>query len=221
MDATKTKTLTLDGCSIEDLGLDFTLPGYPSIEMKKGGKDVNVTLENMDQYVSLLVHWILVEGVQKQMDSFREGFESVVSLNHLRLFYPEELEMLFCGSGHAKWDVKTLHECCYADHGYNMESKAIKFFFEILSEYDTDQQRKFLQFVTGSPRLPVGGLKSLSPALTIVRKTCEAGESPDDFLPSVMTCVNYLKMPDYSSMTIMRDKLRVAAEEGQNSFHLS
>ena len=117
--------------------------------------------------------------------------------------------------------LKTLHECCYADHGYNMESKAIKFFFEILSEYDTDQQRKFLQFVTGSPRLPVGGLKSLSPALTIVRKTCEAGESPDDFLPSVMTCVNYLKMPDYSSMTIMRDKLRVAAEEGQNSFHLS
>jgi E3 ubiquitin-protein ligase TRIP12 len=201
--------------------LDFTLPGFPSIEMKKGGKDVNVTLENMEQYVSLLVYWILVEGVQKQMESFREGFEQVVPLSHLKLFYPEELEMLFCGSGHAKWDVKTLHDCCHVDHGYNMDSKAIKFFFEILSEYDTDQQRKFLQFVTGSPRLPVGGLKSLSPALTIVRKTCESGESPDDFLPSVMTCVNYLKMPDYSTITIMRDKLRVAAEEGQNSFHLS
>ena len=25
------KQLTMDGCPIEDLGLDFTLPGYPNI----------------------------------------------------------------------------------------------------------------------------------------------------------------------------------------------
>ena len=30
--------LTMDGCPIEDLGLDFTLPGYPNIELRKGGK---------------------------------------------------------------------------------------------------------------------------------------------------------------------------------------
>ena len=28
--------ITLDGCPVEDLGLDFTLPGYPNIELKKG-----------------------------------------------------------------------------------------------------------------------------------------------------------------------------------------
>ena len=27
----------MDGCPIEDLGLDFTLPGYPNIELRKGG----------------------------------------------------------------------------------------------------------------------------------------------------------------------------------------
>ena len=32
------KSLTMDGCPIEDLGLDFTLPGYPNIELRKGGK---------------------------------------------------------------------------------------------------------------------------------------------------------------------------------------
>ena len=32
------KNLTMDGCPIEDLGLDFTLPGYPNIELRKGGK---------------------------------------------------------------------------------------------------------------------------------------------------------------------------------------
>ena len=45
--------------------------------------------------------------------------------------------------------------------------------------------------------------------------------NPDDYLPSVMTCVNYLKLPDYSTSDIMREKLRVAAMEGQLSFHLS
>ena len=36
------KNLTMDGCPIEDLGLDFTLPGYPNIELRKGGKQLIV-----------------------------------------------------------------------------------------------------------------------------------------------------------------------------------
>lgn len=67
----------------------------------------------------------------------------------------------------------------------------------------------------------LSGFRSLNPPLTIVRKTFESTENPDDFLPSVMTCVNYLKLPDYSSIEIMRDKLLIAAREGQQSFHLS
>ena len=67
----------------------------------------------------------------------------------------------------------------------------------------------------------VEGLRSLNPPLTIVRKTVETTENPDDFLPSVMTCVNYLKLPEYSSSDVMRTRLAVAAREGQLSFHLS
>ena len=217
----QTSSYLLDGCQIEDLQLDFTLPGYPHIELKKGGKDIPVTLDNLSQYVRLLVHWTLMEGVSRQMEAFREGFEQVLPLSNLSIFYPEELEQLFCGSSHARWDHKMLTECCHTDHGYNIESRAIKFLFDVLSEYDEDEQRKFIQFVTGSPRLPVGGLKSLTPPLTIVRKTCDSNDSPDSYLPSVMTCVNYLKLPDYSSVEIMIAKLRVAADEGQHSFHLS
>ena len=36
-------------------------------------------------------------------------------------------------------------------------SRAVQFLFEILSSYDKDERRRFLQFVTGSPKLPVGG----------------------------------------------------------------
>ncbi|XP_014682020.1 PREDICTED: E3 ubiquitin-protein ligase TRIP12-like [Priapulus caudatus] len=213
--------LTMDGCSIDDLSLNLTLPGFPSVELRKGGKDASVGIGNLDDYYRLVVHWTLVEGVRKQMEAFREGFESVFPLTQLRLFCAEELHQLFCGSSGESWDVRTLMECCKPDHGYTHDSRAIKNLFEILASYGGDEQRQVLQFLTGAPRLPVGGFKSLSPPLTIVRKTFEATENPDDYLPSVMTCVNYLKLPDYSSIVTMREKLRIAAKEGQLSFHLS
>jgi hypothetical protein len=43
---------------------------------------------------------------------------------------------------------------------------------EIIKEFEYEQLRSFLQFVTGAPRLPTGGLASLNPKLTIVRKVC-------------------------------------------------
>jgi E3 ubiquitin-protein ligase TRIP12 len=54
-----------------------------------------------------------------------------------------------------------------------------------------------------------------------VRKPSEAPLTADDYLPSVMTCVNYLKLPDYSSKATMAERLRVAMQEGVGSFHLS
>ncbi|XP_006820136.1 E3 ubiquitin-protein ligase TRIP12-like [Saccoglossus kowalevskii] len=214
-------SLTMDGCSVEDLALDFVLPGYPNIELKKGGKDIPVTIHNLQEYLQLLVHWTLVEGVSRQCEAFRDGFESVFPISLLKCFYPEEMDQLLCGNTYEPWEMKTLMDCCRPDHGYNHDSRAVKLLFEILTFYNSEQQRQFLQFVTGSPRLPVGGFRALSPPLTIVRKTFESNESADNFLPSVMTCVNYLKLPDYSNKDIMESKLRIAVMEGQQSFHLS
>lgn len=56
---------------------------------------------------------------------------------------------------------------------------------------------------------------------TVVCKPSEAPYTSDDYLPSVMTCVNYLKLPDYSSLEAMRKKLSIAVKEGQGAFHLS
>lgn len=42
-------------------------------------------------WLQLVVHWTLVEGVHRQLEALREGFESVVPLAHLSLFYPEEV----------------------------------------------------------------------------------------------------------------------------------
>lgn len=215
----------MDGCPIADLGLDFVLPGHANIELRRGGRDISVTIHNLHQYIALVSHWFQVEGVQRQFEALREGFDSVFPSQRLRMFYPEELESVFCGNNgggaYARWDVKTLQESCRPDHGFTADSKAIHYFYEILSTYSKEEQRLFLQFITGSPRLPTGGFKALSPPLTIVRKSMDANNNPDDYLPSVMTCVNYLKLPEYSTKEAMREKLKLAAAEGSYSFHLS
>jgi E3 ubiquitin-protein ligase TRIP12 len=69
-----------------------------------------------------------------------------------------------------------------------------------VAELNSEQCKLFLQFVRSTPRLPLGGLEGLSPPLTVVKKDPDLPEaSPYDYLPSVMTCQNYLKVPAYSS----------------------
>ena len=48
-------------------------------------------------------------------------------------------------------------------HRYTAESTAIRYFLEVISELDSSDQRRFLRFVTGSPRLPPGGIAALQP----------------------------------------------------------
>lgn len=56
---------------------------------------------------------------------------------------------------------------------------------------------------------------------TVVCKPAEEPFTSDDYLPSVMTCVNYLKLPDYSTIESMNKQLSTAMKEGQGAFHLS
>lgn len=75
-------------------------------------------------------------------------------------------------------------------------------------ELKPDERPSFLKFLTGSKRLPLGGFKNLYPNLTIVQKkeNKDRGQVPDDLLPSVMSCVNYVKCPEYSSYEVFKLK---------------
>merc|ERR1719149_509404 len=120
-----------------------------------------------------------------------------------------------------RWDRDSVIDQLKFDHGYTRSSRGVENLLDVLAEFTEPQLRQFLKFVTGSPRLPVGGLARLSPRLTIVLKRPEDGVSPDAYLPSVMPCANYVKLPDYSSKEIMRERLLTAINEGQGAFYLS
>ena len=49
----KISSITMDGCSLEDLGLDFLLPGFPNFELMKGGSKTSLSINNIDKYLSV------------------------------------------------------------------------------------------------------------------------------------------------------------------------
>ena len=69
--------LIIQGCSIEDLALNFTFPGYEDIDLIENGEDMPVTLSNLDQYVSILTQYYLIETNKSQVLAFRDGFDKV------------------------------------------------------------------------------------------------------------------------------------------------
>ena len=111
----------MDGCPVEELGLDFTLPGYPNIELRKGGRDMAVNLDNLASYVSLVSHWMLVEGVSTQMEAVRDGFNSVFPISSLSMFYHDELDQIFCGTVKTflAWDYKVSSKYVFCLAAYN------------------------------------------------------------------------------------------------------
>ncbi|KAK9450260.1 uncharacterized protein V1518DRAFT_372191 [Limtongia smithiae] len=212
--------ISMDGISIESLALDFTLPGYPDYELIEDGANVDLTIENVELYIERTMDALMGSGVEKQLSAFRTGFSSEFAYRALEAFLPSEL-VAMCGGSDEAWSLQTLFNNVKADHGYTMSSITIHNLLEIMADFTRDERRSFLSFVTGSPNLPIGGFRALSPAFTIVCRQHEPPLKPDHYLPSVMTCANYLKLPDYSSKEILKRRLLFAMHEGGGSFLLS
>ena len=100
------RDIQVDGARVEDLSLDFTLPGYPSIELTEDGSNTPVTIENVNLYVQRVVDMTLGSGVRRQVEAFRKGFSQVFSYGALRTFTPSELVMLF-GRVEEDWSIES------------------------------------------------------------------------------------------------------------------
>ncbi|ESL10980.1 hypothetical protein TRSC58_01279 [Trypanosoma rangeli SC58] len=208
-------------CRIEDLSLDFTLPGDDPIELVKGGANKPVTSANLFEYCDAVTEFILHKGVERVMRAIRTGFHDYIPLCALRLLTVAELHETLHGHA-ALVTIEDLEANCQADHGYTMTCSHVRQLFEIIASFNEEEQRRFFLFLTGSVHLPVGGLASLRPKFTIVRKTSsEPKVREQDQLPSAMTCQNYLKLPAYDSKEQMEKKLRQAIDEGGGAFLLT
>mmetsp|Transcript_12243 Transcript_12243/g.39389 ORF Transcript_12243/g.39389 Transcript_12243/m.39389 type:complete len:1911 (-) Transcript_12243:1069-6801(-) len=135
---------TLHGCPIDQLGLDFTLPGFPEIELVPGGKDKEVNIDNLGEYVQLVLRNMLYDGVRAQIAAFKRGFSEVFGVRRLACFSPAELDVLFNGA-RERWDKAVVIEQIKFDHGYTRSSRAVGLLLDVLSEFTDAQLATFLK----------------------------------------------------------------------------
>ena len=209
-----------NGKKLSSVDIYFNFPGY-EIELKPNGNNILLSMKNIEEYINLIYDFLFYKGINNVTEAFKEGFNIIFNINDLKCFTSEELEEIIFGSDNQKWEEEILFENLKPEHGYNKKNKIFNYLIKYMGSLDKDERKKFLIFSTGASRLPVGGFKALSPKLTIVKKACIGNENPDDILPTVMTCQNYLKIPEYSSFEILKQKFNLAMNEGSNEFHLS
>uniref|UniRef100_A0A8C4QC48 E3 ubiquitin-protein ligase n=1 Tax=Eptatretus burgeri TaxID=7764 RepID=A0A8C4QC48_EPTBU len=217
----KNSTASGSFLSVEDLGLTFQfypsskVYGFSAVDLKPNGEDEMVTMENAEEYVDLMLDFCHHSGIRKQVEAFRDGFNLVFPMEKLSPFTPEEVQLILCGDQCPSWTAEDIINYTEPKLGYTRESPGFLRFVSVLCKMAPHERKAFLQFTTGCSSLPPGGLSNLHPRLTIVRKV----DASDGSFPSVNTCVHYLKLPEYSSEDIMRERLLAATME--KGFHLN
>ncbi|XP_015784242.1 E3 ubiquitin-protein ligase NEDD4-like isoform X3 [Tetranychus urticae] len=183
-------------------------------ELKPDGTNVSVTVENRDEYVNLVIQWRFVSRVAPQMNSFLKGFDEIVSLNSIRIFDENELELLLCGIGEI--DVNDWRKHTVYKGGFHATHIVIQYFWRVVLSFSSEMRSRLLQFVTGTSRVPMNGFKELYGSNGPQPFTIEKWGTPAN-LPRSHTCFNRLDLPPYESYQELKDRL-IKAIEGSGSY---
>jgi hypothetical protein len=167
-----------------------------------------VTNANRHQFVEDYMSWLTDRSIRRQFEAFQRGFFAVTSKRSLQLFDAASLQDLIEGQSEAEIDINKLESVCKYEDGYHAHHHVIKDFWAVARGYNDTQRRMLLEFVTSSPRVPIGGLDNIMFYIVRNGEDCER-------LPSSLTCFGRLLLPEYSSKKKMRQKLSLALENAK------
>jgi ubiquitin-protein ligase E3 A len=196
--------------NIEALALTFSTTimedGRPkTIPLVNGGASIRVTLDNCQEYIHAYLNYVLFTSVQPLFDAFAKGFRFAIQAPSYDLLDPSELDLLASGDEVLDWSL--LPAVTDYENGYDRDSCAIRWFWEIFQSMTEHEKRQLLKFSTGTDCAPFGGLERLK--LSIQRS------GSTQHLPTAHTCFNCLCLPDYPDKGTMEAKLRLALECGE------
>ncbi|KAH7419262.1 hypothetical protein BKA64DRAFT_11997 [Cadophora sp. MPI-SDFR-AT-0126] len=209
--------------NVEDFSLDFTITDKISSdgesdnmitrELVPNGANITVTNENRPLYVSYVARHRLQVQPFRQTQAFLKGLSEIINPTWLSMFNQSELQTLIGGDS-SEVDVEDLRRNTQYGGIYQIgddgqEHDTVKLFWKVMKELDDADRRKVLKYVTSTPRAPLLGFSQLNPRFSIR----DAG-SDEERLPSTSTCVNLLKLPRYSTESMLRQKLLYAVNSG-------
>uniref|UniRef100_A0A4W4GYJ9 E3 ubiquitin-protein ligase HACE1 n=1 Tax=Electrophorus electricus TaxID=8005 RepID=A0A4W4GYJ9_ELEEL len=211
---------------ISDLGLELTFSvetdvfgAMEEVPLKPGGTSIHVTQDNKAEYVQLVTELRMTRAIQPQINAFLQGFHTFIPPSLIQLFDEYELELLL--SGMPEIDVMDWRRNTEYTSGYEEEEPVIQWFWEVVEALTQEERVLLLQFVTGSSRVPHGGFAFLMGGSGLQKFTIAAVPYTSNLLPTSSTCINMLKLPEYPSKDVLRDRLLVALHCGSYGYTMA
>lgn len=182
---------------------------HETILLKNEGDKIDVTNENKKEYADLLINYVLEKKIEKQVNSFCNGFDSLISHKDLYIFTSKELQLLICGV--PRIDVEDFIAHIKIQNPYTLETPIVKLFFQLIRKSDNDKLAKLLFFMTGSSRVPTNGFEEFCQLSGHSLKIARGGDI--NKLPCAHTCFNTIDIPPYESEEDLNNKLLLAIQE--------
>uniref|UniRef100_A0A7S1FKF4 HECT-type E3 ubiquitin transferase n=1 Tax=Corethron hystrix TaxID=216773 RepID=A0A7S1FKF4_9STRA len=193
--------------------LDFTVTEEFTkeiIPLKPNGENIDVTKENLDEYIECHTRYLLLDKYKLQLKELLLGFYEVIPEGLMSIFDFQELELLMCGLRDIDvddWKANTVLCGLYAE---NKEHPSIQWFWEIVGEdFSQEQKARLLQFATGTSGVPAGGFQKLqkNEQGEICYFNIVGIDLMESRYPKAATCFNRLYLPLYESKEEMKEML--------------
>lgn len=175
------------------------------IELRDNGNCIAVDKGNRAEFVRLFVEHSLYGSRQREVEAYICGVRAVFCGPATALCSHAEIESLLCGCRDIG-ELSLLRTTALYRGVFTDSHPIIHWLWDVLRDFSTRDKRRFLHFLTGSDRVPVGGLGD-------IRLTVQATGATHTSLPVAHTCFNLLDLPDsYESKDELQTRLMVALD---------
>ena len=179
------------------LGMTFTVANG-SVELVTKGKEILVNDKNKEEFCTMFADYFMTKSINAPLIALLKGFYYLIPKETISIFDEDELLFFICGDPNIDmndWKNNTTYK-----QSYDNKHQVIIWFWEAISSLTEEEKRTFLQFCTGSSRVPVEGFKGL---LSNNGKVCTFCIEPKDYSgPETSfivahTCFNRIELPLY------------------------
>ncbi|XP_021341229.1 E3 ubiquitin-protein ligase HUWE1-like isoform X3 [Mizuhopecten yessoensis] len=210
---------------VKDIGYDLAFSTEiqefgvtESRDLKLDGNKLIVTEGNKKEYVKLVCRMKMTGAIRKQLNAFMEGFYDIIPKRLISIFNEQELELLISGLPNIDIDdLKSNTE----NHKYQSTSLQVQWFWRALRSFEQSDRAQFLQFVTGTSKVPLQGFAFLEGMNGYQKFQIHRDDRSTERLPVAHTCFNQLDLPAYETYDKLRRMLLLAINECSEGFGLA
>ena len=197
--------------NLKDLGLYYSIEqndkngNIHSFNLIKNGNEIPI--KTIDDYITKRIEF-MISQIEIFCKEIRNSLYQLIPKDTLEKMTSDELELII--NGRPFIDIEEWKSFTQYREPLNQNSQIIIWFWEIMSTLNQSQLSNFLQFSTGTARVPIGGFAELeSNRGNISRFTIVQ-------IPFVNNCKNYIKahtcfnrieIPNFPSKDLLKEAI--------------